>query len=548
MFSEDRARKLGTLAVTCIGFFMVLLDASIVTVALPTIQRDLHAQLADLQWVVDAYTLPFAALLLTAGTLADRFGRKRIFLIGLVIFVTGSAMCGLAPTLGWLIAGRVLQGAGGAALSPGSLSVLAAAFANPRERTQAIGIWSGVSGIALAAGPIVGGLLIQLSGWQAIFFVNLPIGVVAVALGRRILDESRNPAARRIDPIGQALAIAALASLTYALIEGQSYGWGSRLIVGLFGASAALLVIFLVVETRAREPLLPLGLFRSVVFSVANVAALVVGFALLGTVFFTAQFFQEVQGYTALQSGERSLPTTVGIFVMAPLAGRLTARFGPRPPVALGAALAGVALLLLTRITATTGYGDVWWIFAMFGVGIGLTLSPITSAVLAATPPARAGLASSVVNTSRQIGSVFGIAVLGAIVERREARILASRLISLHVPARVSNILAGAIAKAGAGAGQFQPSARLPLSASSLRHVVGESFASALHPSFVTSAVALLCVSALALALLGRGRQLMSAPTDSQLVAPVDSPANRDQLPARVTSALVANEAHAEQA
>jgi len=361
MFAENRASKLGTLAVTCIGFFMVLLDASIVTVALPTIQRDLHAQLSDLQWVVDAYTLPFAVLLLTAGTLGDRFGRKRVFLVGLVVFTIGSVTCGLAPTLGWLIAGRVLQGAGGAALSPGSLSVLAAAFYHsPRADASD---WHLVWRLRHRAGgrPVAGGLLIQASGWQAIFFVNVPIGVIALLLGLRVLAESRNPAAHRLDVPGQVLAIGGLAALTYALIEGHSDGWGSPPIVALFAAAAVLLLAFLIVEACTAEPLLPLGLFKGVIFSTANVAALIVGFALLGTVFFIAQFFQEVQGYTALQSGVRTLPTTVGIFIMAPLAGRVTARFGPRLPVALGALLAGVALLLLTRLTVTTGYGDVWW-------------------------------------------------------------------------------------------------------------------------------------------------------------------------------------------
>jgi EmrB/QacA subfamily drug resistance transporter len=524
MFAQNRATKLGTLAVTCIGLFMVLLDASIVTVALPTIQRDLHAQLSDLQWVVDAYTLPFAVLLLTAGTLGDRFGRKRVFLVGLVVFTLGSALCGIAPTLGWLIAGRVLQGAGGAALSPGSLSVLAAAFTVPRERTQAIGIWSGVSGIALAAGPLLGGLLIQVSGWQTIFFVNLPIGVVGLLLGLRVLAESRNPAANRLDLPGQALAIAGLTALTYALIEGQSDGWGSTLIVALFAAAALLLIAFLFVEARVRQPLLPLGLFKSVIFSTANVAALVVGFALLGTVFFIAQFFQEVQGYTALQSGARTLPTTVGIFIVAPLAGRITAHFGPRLPVALGGMLSGTAVLLLTRLTPTTGYGDIWWNFAMFGIGIGLMLSPITSAVMAATPPTRAGLASSMVNTSRQIGSVLGIAVLGALVENQEASNLASKLVTRHVPAPLSSSVANSIATAGANAGAalLQLSGRLPFPGSVLREMIGQSFAEALHPSFVTSGIALLGVALLAAALLGRGGHIttQSAPSSEQKASP----------------------------
>lgn len=524
MFAENRARKLGTLAVACLGFFMTLLDASIVTVALPTIQSDLHARLTDLQWVVDAYTLPFAVLLLTAGTLGDRFGRKRIFLFGLIVFTIGSGICGFASTLDWLIVGRVVQGVGGAALSPGSLSVLAAIFPNPRERAQAIGIWSGVSGIALAAGPLVGGMLIQLSGWQAIFFVNLPIGALALALGWRVLAESRNPAAHRLDLLGQALVIGGLTSLTCALIEGQAMGWGSPLILALLGAAAALLITFLIIEARTPEPLLPLGLFRSEVFSTANVAALIVGFALAGTVFFIAQYFQEVQGYTALQSGARTLPNTIGIFIMAPLAGRMTARFGPRLPIALGAVFSGAALLLLTRLTPTTGYGEMWWHLGLLGVGFGLMLSPITAAVLAATPPARAGLSSSMVNTSRQIGSVLGIAVLGAVVEHQEASNITNHLIHLHLPAHISETLGAAFATAGASAGRVHLPGKVPLPRSVLLEVIGRSFTDALHPSFVISAVALLCTAVLATTLLGRARH---SPTtlDTPISEPTSQPA-----------------------
>lgn len=513
MFADNRAIKLGTLAVTCVGFFMVLLDASIVTVALPTIQTQLQAQLSDLQWVVDAYTLPFAALLLTAGALGDRFGRKRVFLAGLVIFTLGSAMCGAAPSLAWLIAGRVAQGIGGAALSPGSLSVLAAAFTSPRERTQAIGIWSAVSGVALAAGPLLGGALIQLSTWNAIFYVNLPIGALAFVLGLFVLRESHNPAAKRIDAPGQLLAIAALTTLTFGLIDGQTDGWTSPLILSLFGASAILTLAFIFVEARSAEPMLPLSLFKNPIFSTANFAAMTVGFALLGTVFFVSQFFQEVQGYTALQSGERTLPNTVGIFIMAPLAGRITARFGPRLPVALGTLLSGVALLLFTRITPTTPYSDIWWNLAMLGIGFGLTLSPLTAAVLAATPPTRAGLASSVVSASRQIGSVLGIAVLGAVVQNQEATNLATHLTTLRVPAHLSDTIANAIATAGAAAARLHLSNALPFPRSALRGLIGQSFTDALHPSFVISAVALLMTAALAALLLGRGGSLTTIET-----------------------------------
>ncbi len=336
MSTTHRSSQVITLLVTCLGLFMVFLDGSIVNVALPTIQADLHAQLSDLQWVVDAYTLPFAALMLTAGTLGDRFGRKRLFLAGLVLFLLGSLLCGVAPTLGWLLVGRVVQGTGAAALSPGSLAVLVAAFPEPRQRAQAIGLWAGISGVGLAAGPLVGGVLIQLSSWPAIFFVNLPVGIVALALGWPLLSESRNPKAQRIDLPGQVLVTGALTCLIMALIESSSQSWTSPLILGLFSGAAVCLAAFLLVEARVREPMLPLGLFRNRMFSVANVAGLLLGFAMLGTFFFITQFLQSVQGYTPLEAGLRTLPTTAGMFVIAPLAGLLTARLGPRLPIVLG--------------------------------------------------------------------------------------------------------------------------------------------------------------------------------------------------------------------
>ncbi len=506
MFAQDRGKKLATLAVTCIGLFMVLLDMTIVNVALPTIQSDLKASLSDLQWVVDAYTLPFAVLLLTAGTLGDRYGRKRVFLVGLVGFTLGSALCGFAPNLGWLIVGRVLQGAGGAALSPGSLSLLASAFPDNRERTQAIGIWAGISGLALAAGPLIGGSLIQVSSWPAIFFVNLPIGAIALFFGWRILAESRNPEARRVDVPGQVLAIGGLAALTYALIEGQSQGWTSPLILSLLAGAAALLIAFLVVEARVREPLLPLQLFKSAVFSTANAAAILLGFALVGTVFFMSQYFQGVQGYSALGSGVRTLPTTVGTFIAAPLAGQLAARLSPRVPITLGGLLAGIALLLFTGVDPTSNYASIWWKLGMFGIGIGLMISPLTAAVLSATPPNRAGLGSSMVNTSRQIGSVFGIALLGALVEHQFSTNLLSSLTSLGLPASISQKIADTIASAGAEAGSVHLSGRLPITPGALHQAIGQSFTDALHVSFLSASIALLG-AALISALLLRAAQ-----------------------------------------
>ena len=519
MFAQDGARKLAILIITCVGFFMVLLDTSIVNVALPTIQTDFHASLADLQWMVDAYTLPFAALLLTAGSLGDRFGRKRLFLIGLIGFTLGSALCALAPNLQLLIAGRALQGAGGAALSPGSLSLLVAAFTDHKERTQALGIWSGISGLALAAGPVVGGVLIRVSNWPAIFFVNLPIGALVFIFGWRILAESRNPHARRLDLPGQVLAIAGLASLTYALIEGESAGWTSPLILSFFASAAAFLIAFLVVEARVREPLLPLQLFKSVAFSTANAAAVVVGFALLSTIFFVTQYFQSVQGYSALDAGLRTLPSSMGIFLTAPVAGQVAARFSPRVPITLGALLSGVALLLLIRLDPTTSYANIWWNQAMYGIGFGLMLSPLTAAGLSTIPQHRAGLGSAVLNTSRQIGNVFGIALLGALVEQQFINNLFSKLSNVGIPGSISQKMAATIANAGAEGGQVQFSGSLPVASHVLHQVINQAFTDSLHISFLTTGTLLLFTGVVCALLLKVPRRLE---TDKDI--PSDTP------------------------
>ena len=512
-----RGSPVMTLMVTCLGFFMVLLDASIVNLALPTIQADLHARLSDLQWVVDAYTLPFAVLLLTAGTLSDRYGRKRFFLAGLVLFLLGSTLCGFANTLEWFFIGRVIQGVGGTALSPGSLSVLVAAFPEPRARMQAIGIWSGISGLALAAGPLVGGVLIQLFGWPAIFFVNLPVGLVALALGWPLLAESRNPTRQRIDLPGQFLVIAALTCLITALIEGSSQGWTSTLILSLFIGSAVGFAAFFLVEARVREPLHPLGLFRSRAFSVANVGGLVAGFALLGTVFFVSQYFQAVQGYTALQSGLRTLPFTMGIFLVAPFAGQLAAQMTPRLPIALGALLTGISLFLLTRLEPASSYAAIWWELGMGGIGFGFMLSPLTAAVLSATPPTRAGLGSSMINTSRQVGSTLGVAVLGAVVEQQFSGNIASQLTQWGVPGSISTTIASKIAGAGAQASQIHLAGRLPLSQAALHQAIDQAFVDALHGSFLISGTALFAVALLVTFLLQQRQRVKSTRTSSEV-------------------------------
>ncbi|MFC5183797.1 MFS transporter [Actinomadura harenae] len=409
------------LTVTCLGQFMVLLDNTIVGAALPDMRERLHTQLTGLQWIVDAYVLLVAMLLLSGGVFADRFGRKRIFLAGVVVFTAASVLCSAAPSIGWLIAGRVLQGIGAAALSPASLTLLAAAYPVPQERVRAIGLWAGLSGIGLAADPLAGGVLVEAFGWPAIFLVNLPVGVALLVAGLRVLDESRNPNAPAIDVPGTVLSILGVGALTYALIEGGSRGWTSPVILGGFAAAAVILVVFVVVEGRVPAPMLPLRLFRERLFTVSNTAMVVVGFALMGSSFFFSQFFVYVQGSSILRAGVQTLPATLAMVVVSPFAGRLAARYGFRIMVTTGLALAGLGLLALGFVHADTGYSNVWWRLAVVGIGFALTMSPLTGAAIQSVSPQEGGLASGVSSTTRQIGAVLGVAVLGAVVRTRQS-------------------------------------------------------------------------------------------------------------------------------
>lgn len=419
--SGGRPNRAVLLAVTCLGQFMVLLDNTIVGAALPDMQQQLHTGLTGLQWIVDAYVLLVAMLLLSGGIFADRFGRKRVYLTGVAVFTAASVLCSLAPSLGWLVAARVLQGVGAAALSPASLALLAAAHPVPQERIKAIGLWAGFSGIGLAAGPVAGGVLTEAFGWPAIFMVNLPIGVVLLLVGLRHLDESRNPSAPAIDIPGTALSVLGVGVLTYGLIEGGARGWTSPEILGSFTAAAVLLAAFVAVEAQRSAPMLPLRLFRQRLFTVSNTAMTVVGFALMGSSFFFSQFFVYVQGSSLLRAGLQTLPLSLAMVVVSPYAGRLAARYGFRIVVTTGLALAGLGLLALGTVHGDTAYGNVWWRLGLAGIGFALTLSPLTGAAIQAVGPQEGGLASGVSSTTRQIGAVLGVAVLGAVVRARQS-------------------------------------------------------------------------------------------------------------------------------
>ncbi len=417
----SRPNRAVLLTVTCLGQFMVLLDNTIVGAALPDMQHRLHTQLTGLQWIVDAYVLLVAMLLLSGGVFADRFGRMRVYLTGVAVFTIASVLCSLATSVGWLVAGRVLQGIGAAALSPASLALLAAAYPVPQERIKAIGLWAGFSGIGLAAGPVAGGVLTDAFGWPAIFLVNLPIGVVLLLVGLRTLEEARNPSAPAIDIPGTVLSVLGVGAMTYGLIEGGARGWTSPVILGSFTAAVILLAAFAAVEARRSAPMLPLRLFRQRLFSVSNTAMVVVGFALMGSSFFFSQFFVYVQGSSILRAGLQTLPVSLAMVIVSPYAGRLAARYGFRIVVTIGLALAGLGLLALGLVSADTGYGNVWWRLAIVGIGFALTMSPLTGAAIQSVSPQEGGLASGVSSTTRQIGAVLGVAVLGAVVRTRES-------------------------------------------------------------------------------------------------------------------------------
>jgi EmrB/QacA subfamily drug resistance transporter len=493
----ERRRKLITLGTLCFALFMVMLDNTVVNLALPTIQRKLGASITGLQWIVDAYVLLLASLLLTGGTLGDMFGRKRAFMSGLALFTSGSLACALAPSTGFLIAARAFQGVGAAVMMPSTLSVLTNTFPDPKERARAIGTWAGVSGLALAIGPLVGGTMVDRFGWQSIFLLNVPIGLLALAVAARFVPESSDRDGRSLDLPGQVLAVIGLAALTYAFIEANTYGWTSARILTCFAAAAVCLSAFLVVESRSRSPMLQLKFFRNGTFAGANMVGVIISFAFFGVVFFLSLFLQEVQGYSPTKAGILQLPATLGVMGAAMLSGRIVGRVGSRLPMTIGLVLLGVGLLMLTALQPTTAYGNWWYFLLLIGIGQGLVMSPMTAAIMSTVPAARAGMASATSNTMRQVGGVFGIAVLGNLVTNRFTSELRDALQGLHLPpAFTERILAVASQGREAAAGSVPQGA----DAAAIYHVVGVSFTSGLHLALWISGILLLVGAPIAVA------------------------------------------------
>ncbi|MFE5089394.1 MFS transporter [Streptomyces sp. NPDC056638] len=412
---SPRRRQL-VLAICCMSLLIVSLDNTVLNVALPSMQKELHATVAGMQWTIDAYTLVLASLLMLSGSTADRIGRRKIFKIGLVLFTLGSVLCSLAPNLESLVAFRMVQAVGGSMLNPVAMSIITNTFTDPRERARAIGVWGGVVGISMAAGPVVGGLLVDSVGWRSIFWINLPVGLVALLLTWRYVPESRAPKPRRPDPVGQLLVIGLLGSLTYAIIEAPSEGWDSPRILLFAALAGCSLTGLLLYERRRAEPLIDLRFFRSAPFSGATVIAVCAFAALSGFLFLNTLYLQNVRGLSALHAGLYMLPMAALTFVCAPLSGRLVGSRGPRLPLLV----AGVAMtacgLLFAAFDAETDDVLLFTGYVLFGLGFGMVNAPITNTAVSGMPRSQAGVAAAVASTSRQIGGTLGVAVIGAVL------------------------------------------------------------------------------------------------------------------------------------
>ncbi|PRH78390.1 MFS transporter [Streptomyces solincola] len=409
-------RRLLVLAICCMSLLIVSLDNTVLNVALPSMRRELDASVSGMQWTIDAYTVVLASLLMLAGSTADRLGRRRVFMTGLVLFTAGSVLCSLAPDLTALIAFRMVQAVGGCMLNPVAMSIITNTFTDPRERARAIGVWGGVVGISMAAGPLVGGVLTELVNWRAIFWINLPVGLAALVLTWRYVPESRAPKPRRVDPVGQILVMVLLGSLTFGIIEAPDAGFTSPLVVVCAVLAAASLAGLLRYEPRRAEPLIDLRFFRSAPFSGATVIAVCSFAALGGFLFVNTLYLQEVRGLSALHAGLYMLPMAALTLVCAPLSGRLVGSRGPRLPLLV----AGVALtasgVLFAALDAETSLPLLFTGYVLFGLGFGMVNAPITNTAVSGMPRAQAGVASAVASTSRQIGTTLGVAVIGAVL------------------------------------------------------------------------------------------------------------------------------------
>jgi len=408
-------RRWWTLAVLCLSLLMIIVGNTVLNVAIPTLIRDIGATNSQLQWIVDAYSLVFAGLLLTAGALGDRYGRKGALNIGLLVFGAGSLAAALSDTPSQLIACRAVMGVGAALVMPATLSLLASVFP-PRERARAIAIWAGVAGMAVALGPIVGGWLLVHFWWGSVFLINLPVVALALVAVRFLVPTSRDPGRTPLDPAGSALSIAGLLLILYGIIEAPIRGWGDSLILGAFGLGLAVFVVFAVWELRAAHPMLDLRAFRRPALTGGSLAISLVFFAMFGTFFMLTQYFQIVHGYTPLGAGVRLLPMAIAMLVVSPSSARLAERLGTKAVVTTGLVIVAVGLSIFSRVHAGTSYLEIGLVLGFLAVGMGMTMPPSTSAIMSSLPMAKAGVGSAINDTTRELGGALGVAVLGSVL------------------------------------------------------------------------------------------------------------------------------------
>jgi EmrB/QacA subfamily drug resistance transporter len=508
-----------TLAAMCFALFMVMLDNTVVNVALPSIQRELHASLSALEWTVNAYTLTFAVLMVTGGRLGDIFGRRRMFVFGVIVFGLSSLAIGFAPSDTALVAFRAVQGVGAAFMMPATLSIITQAFP-PQQRGMAIGTWAGVSALALAIGPVVGGFLTEQVSWRAIFFINPPIAIVAVAVTLFATGESRDETVgKAVDYKGIAAITVGLTAIVLALVEGNAWHWGSARVISLFVLALVGLGSFVPIELRVKSPMIDFRFFRSRTFLGSSVVAFIVSFAMLAQFFFLALYMQNILDYSPLQAGVRFLPATLVIIVMGPIAGRLTDRIGPRPLMTLGLMIVASALFIQSRLTIHTGYGLLLPGFVLMGLGMGLVMSPMSTAAMNSVDRTKAGAASGILSMSRMVGGTFGVAVMGALVATLGRSTINERL--PHLPAATR----AAIANSLGGGGTVGQHASAQIAAT-----VREAFVSALGTGLTIGAVVTLCGAGLAWALIQR------APTTAEVeVQPAAGELPREAAPVEVS-------------
>jgi EmrB/QacA subfamily drug resistance transporter len=499
--AKHRVHTYGALLTfVCAGIFMVYLDSTVVNVALPKIQASLGGGVTELQWVVDAYALALASLLLTSGAAGDIVGRRRMFLLGLVGFTVSSVACALSTSIDALLIARAVQGAVGAGLIPISLALITQLYTEPAKRAAMIGLWAGIGGLALAAGPVIGGALLDEYGWESIFWINVPIGVLSTLGLFRLLPDTQVRVRQNLDPVGQVLFIVAIGLLTYGLIEGNGQGWTSLLIIGVFAGAAVTLAAFLWWQVRTPTPLLPLSFFRNVMFAAACAVNFLGLFGLFGIIFLMTLYLQTINGLSPIETGIQLLALTVSIMVASAIAPMVAKRLGTRTTVVVGSAVTLLGCLGLTRLAVGSGFGTYAWALALLGIGVSLCGAPATIALLGSVPADRAGTASGVSNTFRQIGGVFGVAMAGAVVLQHLKSSLTPVVSALPIPDGLKQTLVDAI-----GRGDVTPLRALP---AGLREAAitraQEEFVNGMHIAAVIAGAGGLVAGVVALIWMGR--------------------------------------------